>query len=202
MNPVETVQSKYKVLSQVLNERQRRLWAANEAKVLGRGGISWVSRATGLSRTTLSAAMKELEALEQGALIDGERIRKPGGGRKPLTQSDPEVLVELERLVEPTTCGDPQSALRWTCKSTRKLTAELRSRGHEVGERKVAQLLHELDYSLQGNRKTKEGANHPDRNAQFEHINRQVQRFQRQGQPVISVDTKKKELIGDFRNAG
>jgi hypothetical protein len=199
---IETVESKYKVLSAVLNERQRRLWAASEAKVLGRGGVSWVSRATGLSRTTITGAMKELEALECGTPVAEERVRRPGGGRKPLTETDPGVMADLERLVEPTTCGDPQSALRWTCKSTRKLAADLRKRGHEIGERKVAQLLDELNYSLQSNRKSKEGGDNPDRNAQFEYINRQAQRFQRKEQPVISVDAKKKELIGDFRNAG
>ena len=202
MGTIDTVESKYKILSAVLNERQRRLWAASEAKVLGRGGVSWVSRATGLSRTTITGAMKELEALERGAPIAEERIRKPGGGRKPLTETDPGVMADLERLVEPTTCGDPQSALRWTCKSTRKLAADLQKRGHEIGERKVAQLLDELNYSLQSNRKSKEGGENPDRNAQFEYINRQAQRFQHKAQPVISVDAKKKELIGDFRNAG
>lgn len=203
MGTIETVESKYKVLSAVLNERQRRLWAASEAKVLGRGGVSWVSRATGLSRTTITGAMKELDVLEWGVPMSPEEpIRRPGGGRKPLTETDPEVIADLERLVEPTTCGDPPSALRWTCKSTRKLAADLQRQGHTIQERKVAQLLHELNSSLQANRKTKEGADTPDRNAQFEYINRQVQHFQNKEQPVISVDAKKKELIGDFRNVG
>ena len=202
METGDAIKDKYKVLSAVLNERQRRLWAASEARVLGRGGISSVSRATGLSRTTITSAMKELDRLERGAALDEGRIRSPGGGRKRLTDQDPEIVADLERLVEPTTCGDPQSSLRWTCKSTRKLAAQLQERGHEIGERKVAQLLDDLNYSLQSNRKTKEGADHPDRNAQFEYINRQAKRFQRKGQPVISVDTKKKELIGNFRNDG
>jgi transposase len=143
-----------------------------------------------------------LESLEKGEGVEGKRVRALGGGRKRLTQTDPKVIADLERLLEPVTRGDPQSSLRWTCKSRRKLAAELQGQGHKVGERKVAHLLHELNYSLQSNRKTKEGSKHPERNAQFEHINAQAQRFQAAGRPVISVDTKKKELIGDFRNAG
>src|SRR4051812_2469833 len=130
------------------------------------------------------------------------RVRRPGGGRKPVTEHDASLLSDLESLVDPVTRGDPMSPLRWTCKSTRKLAEGLQQRGHGVGYRTVAGLLRQLNYSLQSNRKTREGASHPDRNAQFEYINDQVRRFQRRGQPVVSVDTKKKELVGDFKNAG
>ena len=135
METDDVIRDEYKVLSAVLNERQRRLWAASEARVLGRGGISSVSRATGLSRTTITSAMKELDRLERGAALDEGRIRSPGGGRKRLTDQDPEIVADLERLVEPTTCGDPQSSLRWTCESTRKRAAQLQERGHAIAVR-------------------------------------------------------------------
>jgi transposase len=184
-----------------MSERLRRLWAGAEAQVLGRGGIAAVSQATGLSRATVGSGVRELR---RGGTGPGPetRVRRRGGGRKTVTESDPSVLADLEELVEPNTRGDPQSALRWTCKSTARLAEELRRKGHQIGPRTVAELLHELDYSLQANRKTREGSSHPDRNAQFEHINLQIQVFQQRGQPVVSVDTKKKELIGDFKNGG
>jgi len=184
-----------------MSEKTRRLWAGAEAQAVGRGGIAAVSRATGMSRATISSGVQELA--QGGTRPASEiRVRRKGGGRKRLTEADPSVLTDLEQLVEPTTRGDPQSPLRWTCKSTARLAEEMRRRGHRIGTRTVAELLHELDYSLQANRKTREGSSHPDRNAQFEHINRQIQVFQQRGQPVISVDTKKKELVGDFKNGG
>jgi len=160
-----------------------------------------VSKATGLSRTTIHAGIDELEAGEVEPATSG-RKRKPGAGRKPITEQEPEILRELDQLVEPTTRGDPECALRWTCKSTRRLAEELQRRGYQIGDRKVADLLHQMRYSLQANAKTIEGSQHADRNAQFEYINRQTKQFQRRGQPVISIDTKKKELVGNFKNAG
>jgi hypothetical protein len=166
-------------------------------------GVSAVARATGLARDTIRVGTRELEyRREHPDEPLGRRVRQPGGGRKPLTESDPTIVSALEALVEPHTRGDPQSPLRWTCKSTRQLAAELGRQGHPVGYRSVAMLLHEAGYSLQANRKTREGNQHPDRNAQFEFINGQAQRFQRRRLPVISIDTKKKELIGDFKNSG
>ncbi len=173
--------------------------AAADAQLLGRGGISRVSAASGLSRTTIHRGLREL----QGDLVADERVRGAGGGRKQIKLQQPAVLKELEQLVAPATRGDPMSPLRWTCKSTSKLAAELRRKGHAISARTVARLLQkDLDYSLQANRKTKEGASHPDRNAQFEHIAAQTRAFQQRGQPVISVDTKKKELVGEFKNGG
>jgi hypothetical protein len=201
---VESLRVKYERLRPLLNERLRRQWAAAEALALGWGGSSAVADATGLSRTTIWAGILELQ--QQHRLSEEElqphRIRAPGAGRPAREDEDATLRRELEALVEPTTRGDPMSPLRWTCKSTRQLAEELRRQGHQVGYRTVAALLHALDYSLQGLRKTREGARHPDRNAQFEHINRQVRAFQKRGQPVISVDTKKKELVGDFKNGG
>jgi hypothetical protein len=198
------VRTKYELLLPLLTERLRRQWAACEAQTLGRGGVSTVAQATGLSRTTIWAGLKELRrrAERPQEEVPPERIRAPGGGRPPLGDADPTLVRDLEALVEPTTRGDPQSPLRWTCKSTRKLAEELRRQGHAVSHQTVAALLHELDYSLQANRKTREGSSHPDRDAQFRHINGRVRAFQRRGQPVVSVDSKKRELIGDFRNAG
>jgi hypothetical protein len=181
-----------------LDERARRLVAANKALELGYGGISRVSRACGLSRVTLTKGVQEL----RGAPLAPGRIRRAGGGRRKLTAHDPGLPSALEALVEPLTRGDPESPLRWTCKSARTLAGELSARRHPLSHTKVAQLLREAGYSLQGNRKTEEGASHPDRDAQFRHINRAVRRALRAGDPVISVDTKKKELIGNYRNDG
>ena len=199
-----TVRAKFQQLDPVMNERMRRLWAAAEALALPRGGITLVSEATGLSRTTIWSGVRELRRqadLPPGAVVT-EGIRRPGGGRPYLEDVDPTLARDLEALVEPTARGDPQSPLRWTCKSTRTLAEELTRLGHRVSYQTVALLLHALGYSLQANRKTREGSSHPDRNAQFEHINARVKAFQRRGQPVVSVDTKKKEMIGDFKNGG
>jgi transposase len=200
----ETLRSKYELLRPFMDERLRRLWAATEAKALGRGGISQVAAATGLSRQTIAAGLRELweGSPPSPSPAPHGRIRRPGGGRKPLTDHDPMLLQDLEALVEPTSRGDPQSPLRWTCKSTAKLAAELQRQGHPISPRKVAELLHQLKYSLQGNRKTKEGTSHPDRDGQFRHINEQAIAFQERGQPVVSVDAKKRELVGDFKNGG
>jgi len=180
----------------------RRQWVASEARELGWGGVTLVARATKLSRPTIAAGWRELELPARQRAAEAPRVRRPGGGRRPLTETDPGLLAALEALIEPTTRGDPESALRWTCKSTRRLADELTRQDHPVGPGTVATLLRQAGYSLQANCKTREGASHPDRNAQFEHINACVQRFQKRGQPAISVDTKKKELIGDFRNGG
>lgn len=195
---------KYKLLGNLLDERGRRLWAAIEANQLGRGGVSIVARATGMSRTTIYQGMEELERQEQPERLktQRQRVRTLGGGRKSLTAKDPGVLAELEKLVDPSTRGDPESPLCWTCKSTRQLADALCAAGHSIGRQKVSELLGELGYSLQANRKTREGSEHADRDAQFEYISRQVKAFQQRGQPVISVDTKKKELVGDFKNSG
>jgi hypothetical protein len=204
MSDQEILRSKYERLRPFMDERLRRLWAASEAQALGRGGISRVAAATGISRRTLAAGLRELQTGEPGspAPLPRGRIRRTGGGRKPLTEIDPTLVQDLEALVEPTSRGDPQSPLRWTCKSTAKLAAQLQRQGHQIGPRKVAELLHQLKYSLQGNRKTKEGTSHPDRDGQFRHINEQARSFQERGQPVVSVDAKKRELVGDFKNGG
>ena len=194
-----TLQEKFAALAPVLTERSRRLWAATEARALGHGGIALVERATGISRSTIQRGMRELES---GETIDPERTRRPGGGRKRAVDKDSGLLTDLEALIEPTASGDPDSPLRWTTKSVRRLGAELEAMGHVASHRLVAELLHELGYSLQANRKAREGTSHPDRDAQFRYINDQVRRFQKGGRPVISVDTKKKELVGDFKNAG
>lgn len=190
----EAIKRRFERVTGDLNERTRRLVAASEAMTLGWGGISAVSRATGLSRQVISQGIKELkEKKEEGA----GRIRRSGGGRKKLVSKDVSLQEDLERLVEPMTRGDPQSPLRWTCKSVRRLAKELQQRGHQVSYQVVSELLHELGYSLQANRKTREGGTHPDRNAQFEHINAQAETFLAAGEPVISVDAKQKELVGD-----
>ena len=187
-----------------MTERMRRQWAASEALALPRGGITVVAEATGLSRTTIWAGIRELR--DGGAPGTGEpdprRSRRPGGGPHFAEADDPTLLRDLERLVDPVTRGDPMSPLRWTCKSTRRLAEELQARGHAVSHQTAAVLLRHLGYSLQANRKTREGSAHPDRDAQFGFINGQVRAFQKRGQPVISVDTKKKELVGDFKNNG
>jgi transposase len=185
-----------------MDERMRRQWAAAEARELGRGGVTLVAHATGLSRTTITAGLRELAQPARKRAAQAGRIRRPGGGRRPLAQTDTGLRAALEALIEPTTRGDPQSPLRWTCKSLRRLAEELTRQEHPISPNSVAALLHEAGYSLQANRKTREGASHPDRNAQFEHINDWVRQFQDRGQPAISVDAKKKELVGDFRNSG
>ena len=183
----------------LLDERTRRLIAANEARALGRGGIADVSRACGLSRKAIVKGIQEIEA---GTALPPGRVRRPGAGRKKITEHDPRLADALERLIEPDTRGDPETPLRWTCKSTRTLAAQLTRQRHPISHMKVAQLLHAQGYSLQGNRKTEEGRGHPDRDAQFRHINTQVKRTLARGAPVISVDTKKKELVGNYANAG
>jgi hypothetical protein len=190
---------KFRVLAGELNERQRRLWAASEARVAGRGGIAATARATGISVPTIRKGIAELRA---GERLEPGRVRRPGGGRKPLTEVDRSLVSDLERLVDADSRGDPESLLRWTSKSVRHLAEGLRELGHEAHFTTVAQLLRGLGYSLQANVKTREGRQHPDRDAQFRHINAVAKRAVKQGQPVISVDTKKKELVGDFKNAG
>jgi hypothetical protein len=197
------IEEKYNALGAFLDERTRRLWAAAEARSLPYGGTSVVASVTGLSRTTILTGINELqEKATVKEILQGGRIRRAGGGRKSLERLDPSLERDLELLVEPLTRGDPGSPLRWTCKSTRKLAEELNRNGHRIGDRKVADLLHGLHYSLQANAKTKEGSSHPDRNAQFEYINALTKDFQKRGQPVISVDAKKKELVGNFKNNG
>jgi Rhodopirellula transposase DDE domain len=200
---IEQIRRKFDVLGPLMDERMRRQWAAAEADELGWGGVSAVANATGLSRTTITAGLRELRhRAEHPDDAVSPRIRRPGGGGKWLTETDPGLLPALEALVDPVTRGDPDSPLRWTCKSTRRLAEELTRQGHPICPRSVAALLSDAGYSLQANRKTREGAAHPDRNAQFEYINAQVAALQRRGQPVVSVDTKKKELVGDFKNGG
>jgi hypothetical protein len=194
------VRLRFAQVASILDERRRRLWAAAEAKAVGYGGVSLVARVTGLTRPTIHAGLKEL-ASGIVPLPEG-RVRRAGAGRKPLTDTQPELLAALDALVEPTARGDPESPLRWTCKGIRKLATELQRQGFRIGRQKVADWLRQLGYSLQGNRKTREGGQHADRNAQFEYIARQVRKLQKRGQPVISVDTKKKELVGDFKNGG
>jgi hypothetical protein len=193
------IKTRFAVLNRFLDERSRRLLAGAESLALGRGGMLAVSRVTGLSRPVIRQGVAELK--DGKATLSG-RVRRPGGGRKKISQSDPAVVTDLERLVEPVTRGDPESPLCWTCKSVRRLAQELTHQGHQISHPVVAELLDELGYSLQANRKTKEGQQHPDRNAQFEYISRKVKRFLADRQPVISVDTKKKELVGDFKNGG
>jgi len=187
---------KYKTLFKHLDERQRRLLAAADARPLDRGGISMVARASGLSRPTIYRGLQELQEKPLG------RVRREGGGRKYIEETDPTILRRLEELIAPETRGDPMSPLRWTSKSTRHLEQTLNQEGYEVSRATVALLLYELGYSLQGASKTLEGKQHPDRNAQFEYINKMTKRFFRNGDPVISVDTKKKELVGKYRNSG
>lgn len=183
-----------------MNERGRRLAVAAEARSLGYGGVARVARASGLSASTIHRGLRELT--RRGRRMDSEKVRKPGGGRKKLLQTDPRLAADLDRLVEPATRGDPESPLRWTCKSLRVLSKLLQGMGHDVSYMSVGRLLVEAGYSLQSNQKSKEGGKHPDRNAQFEYIYAEILRHQRKRQPVISVDAKKKELVGDFKNAG
>ncbi len=196
MENLAGVKQRFLAVRDLLDERSRRLVVAAESVALGRGGISAASRATGMSRPVIRDGIKELKAPVK---VAPGRVRRPGGGRKRVAERDPSVVSDLEKLVEPVTRGDPESPLRWTCKSVRRLAEELSKLGHSISYPVVAELLHELGYSLQANQKTKEGDSHPDRNAQFEHINRKVERCLADEQPVISVDTKKKELVGDFK---
>jgi transposase len=199
-----TVQSKYDTLCGAMNEQFRRRWAGCEALAIGRGGVSAVAAATGMSRNTVLRGISEIrEHLPELAERMGEgRVRRPGGGRLSRTAEDASLLSDLQSLLESTTRGEPETPLLWTSKSTRKLAEELTARGHVVSHMTVDRLLGKLGYSLQANRKTREGQQHPDRDGQFEHLNTAVRRFGRRGQPVVSVDTKKRELVGDFRNPG
>ena len=194
------IRQRYQVLADVADERVRRLMVAAEALAIGRGGQLAVARATGVSRTMIQRGIREVRHPELQA--PKGRVRRPGGGRKAMVVLDPTLRDDLERLVEPTSRGDPESPLRWTCKSVRKLAAELSAQGHQTSHRMVAELLHDLGYSLQANQKTLEGSDHPDRNTQFEYLNGAVQQQLWAGEPTISVDTKKRELIGPFKNGG
>ena len=193
-----SLHQKYKMIKQFLNEKQRRLYLGTEARIMGYGGVSEVSRDTGVSRRLITQGIKELT----GKKFEIDKVRKEGGGRKRRVETDITLKQDLEELVEPVTRGDPESPLRWTCKSVRKLSDALKKSGHQTSHRMVAELLDELGYSLQANRKTKEGDSHPDRDKQFEYINNTVKKYLKDSQPVISVDTKKKELVGDFKNGG
>jgi hypothetical protein len=197
-----TIAEKFERLAPVMGEFQRRIWAASEALAIGRGGVSLVQRATGIARSTINRGIAELESGEVDRLAGSGRHRRPGGGRKRLEESRPALGVALDALVDPVTRGDPESPLRWTTKSTEKLASSLRGKGFEISARTVASMLRKRGYSLQSARKRLEGTNHPDRDAQFRYIARHVRSFQRRDQPVISVDTKKKELIGAFHNGG
>jgi hypothetical protein len=198
MDIYQRLSRKFAIIMPHLNEKQRRLLLAAEAKMIGWGGVSKVANASGISRVTVHKAVAEIE----DQTIIAERIRKPGGGRKDIIEYYPGILDKLESLVDPATRGDPMSPLRWTCKSTRHLAQELTRKGYHISNVTVADLLHRLDYSLQANAKTLEGTTHPDRDAQFQYINSRVKKFLRRHQPIISVDTKKKELIGNFKNSG
>jgi len=197
----DAIRRRFRLIERHLDERMRRLVAAAEAEAVGFGGVSVVARATGVSRRAIRVGAHELTA-RSAASPGPTRIRRAGGGRKRTIDQDPTLVGDLETLIEPTTRGHPMTPLRWTCKSVRRLAAELKQHGHATSHRMVAELLHELGYSLQANRKTLEGASHPDRNAQFEHINARVRAALSRGDPAISVDTKKKELVGNFKNGG
>jgi len=196
------IEQRFSQMEAWLDERTRRLWAAAESLAHGRGGISLVARASGVSRRAIAVGLRELREKPNRPQLARLPIRQKGGGRKKASIKDPGLLLDLEKLLEPVTRGDPQSPLRWTCKSVRNLADELRSQGHDVSHMLVAELLHQQKYSLQANRKTREGSSHPDRNAQFEYINAKATEFLKSGQPAISVDTKKKEQVGDYKNEG
>ena len=197
------IKQRFSQLEAWLDERTRRLWAAAESTAHGRGGISLVARASGVSRRAIAVGLAELQKKKPDRSQRTHLpIRQKGGGRKKALLKDPELLLDLEKLLDPVTRGDPQSPLRWTCKSVRHLADELQAQGHKVSHMLVAELLHQQEYSLQANRKTKEGSSHPDRNAQFEYINAKATEFLKSGQPAISVDTKKKEQIGEYKNGG
>jgi hypothetical protein len=202
-NVAERIRQKYRSLLPLMDERMRRQWAGAEAEGLGWGGLTAVAGATGLSRNTIAVGIGELQQRRDHPQEPvGGRIRRVGGGRKQLTQHDPELIEALNALVDPVTRGDPESPLRWTCKSTSQLAEELTRQNHPVTDRTVATLLKQTGYSLQANRKTLEGLSHPDRDGQFRYIARQVSTALQSGQPVVSVDTKKKELVGEFKNGG
>lgn len=193
------VKQRHQVMCAHLSEREKRIWAASEAITIGRGGDTIVSEATGISRVTISRGKTEVKG---ESVVSPGRIRKSGGGRKRLTKKHPNIVKDLDIMIDPLTRGDPENPLRWTCKSTYKLAEALQAKGHQVSQKAVYSLLQEMGYSMQSNRKIMEGKQHPDRDKQFHFINRKVKKFQRQGQPVISVDAKKKENIGQFKNAG
>lgn len=205
MNFEEAIRQKYKKLYPTFNERQKRLWAASEALSLGHGGVTTLQRITGLSRSTIHLGIKEFkkEVHEESSLEDSiNQIRHSGGGRKTIENDDPNLIAELKELVEPSTRGDPMRALLWTCKSTKNLARELNKKGFIISDRTVARLLYDMGYSLQSNLKTIEGKQNPNRDSQFEYINQKIKEFQNNGNPVISVDTKKKELVGNYKNIG
>jgi transposase len=196
---IELLKERYNRMLPFLTEKQKRLYLGNEAYLLGFGGVSEVSRITGVSRRVISEGIKELKKPDEFTF---ERIRKEGAGRKPTIAKDKTLIEDLEKLIEPLTRGDPESPLRWTCKSLRNLADSLKAMNHKTSHRMVGQILHELKYSLQANRKTQEGGTHPDRNAQFEYINETVKKFHSKNQPVISIDAKKKENVGEYKNNG
>ena len=195
---IKFFKKKFSFVRDHLNERTLRIWSATEAKMFGHGGVTALSKVTGLSRATIHRGLKDLKSKK----IPIENIRKPGAGRKKLIVTDENILGDLEALLEPATRGDPESILLWTCKSTRQLAKELNKNGYRISDRKICDLLSDLGYSLQANNKTQEGASHPDRNDQFLYIYNTVKNFQKSGQPIISVDTKKKEMIGNYKNNG
>jgi transposase len=201
MVDADPIRRRFASLAPVLDERMRRLVAAAESAAIGFGGTSVVSRATGVSRRAIIEGIREIKELKSTP-VKGARVRRSGGGRKKTVDTDATLRKDLEKLVDPVTRGDPESPLRWTCKSVRRLASELQRQGHQTSHRMVAELLHEMGYSLQANRKALEGGDHPDRNQQFAYINQKAEQYQSQGLPVISVDTKKKELVGDFKNNG
>ena len=198
----QSIHEKFLVLEPVLDERAKRLWAAAEARSLGRGGVTRVAEATGMSRSRVHSGLREIGSAGPGGVSSSGRQRAPGGGRKRVEEKDAGLVEALRRLVDPATRGDPTGPLLWTTLSAARLSEALAREGHPASERTVNRLLHDLGYSLQSNRKTVEGRQHPDRDAQFRHVNRKAKTFQRRGEPVVSVDTKKKELVGNFRNGG
>jgi hypothetical protein len=198
MNTTLVLHQKFSDIWPLLDEKSRRLFAANEARTLGYGGISKIQQACGLSRKAIAKGIHEIS---EGSVVLG-RIRREGAGRKQITVNNPKIVGKLEKLIEPETRGDPESPLRWTCKSTRTLAQQLTKQKHPISYVKVGQLLHDLNYSLQSNRKMKEGEDHPDRDAQFRQINKEVKLALKNEIPVISVDTKKKELLGNYKNHG
>lgn len=199
---VKIIQDKFKLIRKTLNERGKRLWAATEASALGWGGITRVAEATGLSRTTITSGLNELKQIKRKRKVDNSHVRQPGGGRKRLSTQEPGIITALERMLSSATRGDPESPLLWTSRSTRQLADALNKRGYRLCDRTVAHILEDLGYSLQATRKVNEGKQHPDRDAQFKYLYKQIKQFQKKHDPVISVDAKKKELIGNFEAKG